>query len=369
MRRASASAYIVLALPFHILATAFSWAAMEDSLAFEDQVVNLLDEALQSLPKKLESLPSKMGSVAFYTLHSDRKIINPILARNLQSRIEMAFIKAGKPQLVYVPELKPFKVISRENRFSVTSGIRSLAELQELGKKLDVDGIMEGEINVNRAAIYLTLRVVGTEKGELVWSEDFRSKNAMAGNRDTFVTDLGIGLFGLQLTDQGRDPSALATAQIATVPAYANYQAIEVRFTEANPKIKSVKFALALGSHVLGSAAKSTTASFISGKTGDIFLGSVYVRSSVIVGLVPNKEFSDRHWLSAVLSAGRILALGAPDLTEVGFGLESQLSSHFSMGANISLAPAKETTLSATKVKMGGIAYSFFLVRYRFAEE
>ena len=104
----------------------------------DDRMIEMLDMSLQNLPQRLAKLDPKIRRIAFYSLKVDRRNISLPLLRQIQGKIEAAILSMERPILVYSPELKPLKIVSKKNQISFISGFQSTEEIREISALPDI---------------------------------------------------------------------------------------------------------------------------------------------------------------------------------------------------------------------------------------
>lgn len=331
-------------------------------LTFEQEVLKLLEEALISLPERIKTLKPQVRTVAFYSLFADREKFSPLLLKQLQTIIENNFVKIQHPSLIFVPELKPIRIISREDKFVLSSGIRSRNELLKIAKDNFLDGLIEGDLLYSGNSLYLSLRIIEIATGEIVWSEIFSGRAPELPKQKFIDVDLGLGSYSLELSEVTK-----TTTSAFTIPSSLNHYVVELAFTESQPPQikKNIRYTFRVGGFLYNRGIKTTKSTFISGNIA-FFLSGFYLKTGIIFPLVENPNDRLRNYLDLSLNIGEIVAFNTTNLTVFSVGLETAITRHFSICAEYNYTPAKETELVDTKIKMGSSSYQFLVLKYRF---
>ncbi|MDI6642293.1 MAG: hypothetical protein QME68_08310, partial [Elusimicrobiota bacterium] len=317
--------------------------------------------SLKDLPEKISKLNPIVRRIGFYSLRVDRRNISQPLFRQIQGKLESAFLQLERPILVYTPEIKPLKIVSREDSISFTSGFQSTDEIKEIAQKLKLDGFLEGELYLSSNNMYLNLRIFESDSMAIAWSQEFTSKVPPAPPKPKLTgIDFGFGSSGLQL-------SAISTPDIP-IPAYANYYSADLRISQKTTMGEKARFTLTGGFLCLYSGIESSTVTIVSSPgMGPL---SLFVKTGIRISLIPaivKEETPKRDWLATEITFGRIFGLGTLGLNTFGVRLESDITKDLSVTAGISYVPMTDVTFgSNSKVKVGGLSYEISLLRFNF---
>lgn len=85
-------------------------------------------------------------------------------------------MKLQQIQLVNLPELKPIRVVVREDSFRLTNGLQSFEDMKKLNTETELDGLLEGDLFLSGENLYLNMKITETATGEIVWTGDLFSK-------------------------------------------------------------------------------------------------------------------------------------------------------------------------------------------------
>ncbi len=332
-------------------------AALDD-----DEVIRLLDASLKTLPDRVAKINPKLRRISFYSLRVDRTNISQPLFRQISGKIESAFVQLERPVLVYTPEIKPLRVVSKEDTISFTSGFQSSAEIKKLSNELKLDGLLVGDLYITaKNVLYLNLRIFDTENLAVAWSEEFTSK----GEEPAIMTGGDIGLGGSAIQMIGTKTAA------DEVPSFANYYSADLRIWQRLLANSNVKFTVSAGLMYLYSGLKSTSAvsTMVSYKTLGTFsfLGKIGLRVPIISAKVKKNE-QLRDWLATEFSYGRILGLGTAGLSTFGLRVESDITKDVTIALGFSYLPITDIEYApGAMVQVGGLAYEISLLRFNIA--
>lgn len=334
----------------------------EIKLTFEQEVINLVEDAITPLPEKLKALKPQVRTIAIYSVFVDKEQFTYLLLKQLQSKIESALIKGGMPVLIFVPELKPTKIIAREGKFVLTSGIRSREEMLEISKKNSLDGFMEIDLLYSQGSLYLSLRITEISTGAIVWSETFSAgvPRSIAKKKKFIDTDFGVGVYSIELAKVKSGTKSLS------VPNSAGHYLFEIAFSESQPPQvkKNIRYSFRIGGLLNNTVINSSETTFISGSS--YVLTALYFKGGVIFPLIESLYDRSRNPLDFTLNAGAISGFGTEDLIVLSIGLETAITNHFSFAGEFNYIPATETELSGSTIRMGSSSFQFMILKYRF---
>ncbi|MEW6557009.1 MAG: hypothetical protein AB1349_06610 [Elusimicrobiota bacterium] len=333
----------------------------------DDSILDMVDISLKGLPEKIAKLKPEIRRIAFYSLKVDRRNVSPPLFRQIQGKIESAFLQLTKPILVYTPEVKPLKVVSKKDSISFTTGFQTTDEIKEISQKLKLDGFLEGELFVTANNVYLNLRIFEADSMAIAWSEEVKcvadlTKLELEPPKPKLTgVDWGFGISGIQLGET-------ATTGMS-VPQYANYYTTDLRISQKTTAGEKTRFTITAGFLCLYSGASTSTVTMVSSKK----LGplGIFGRLGVRVSLIPvdTKEGLRRDWLATEISAGKIFGsgMGTTGLTVFGLRLESDITKNVSVAAGISIVPVTNIAVGKTSnIKAGSLSYEISLLRFNY---
>lgn len=329
----------------------------------DDRLIRLISTLLEKeIPDKLESLKPEYKRIAFYTLTVDRTKVNPMLLHVIRGIIEAQFAKVRRVTLVEIPNLKPIKLITKDNSLVFTTGINSLEEMKKIGEEQKLDGFLEGVINITEKHIYLSFRIVDASNGGIVWSEYLSTTSiitqAPAPVKSVFKSEIDFGMGWLQVSEVSKGATPVS------VPYYASYYMPEFRVYEKGWIGHSLSFGIGIGSLINVSGVDVSESSLVSPNA--VGFGGLYVRGYLKVSFIPKDDPEMGDWFAGEFSGGTVLLSKPTGLSFFGVDFVSDISKHFSVSAGASYATPVEQLLSTTKVKIGGVMFNVFLLRYYF---
>ena len=356
----------------------------------DDKIIMMVNAALEKIPEKLNTLKAEIRRVAFYSMKYDRTNISIQLARQIQGKIEALILGAGRPTLVYTPEVKPVKISAKENSIVFSSGFESTAQAQDTAVRLRLDGYMEGDVFLTKDTVYLNLRIFDAENMAVVWSNEFTSNLPPPPPPPPLPPppppppsftgiDFGFGSGGLQIVETVETNPAGSPDKI-TVPKFAEYNALDFRISEKTVFSDKLRFTLSAGGlsltkGIIGTSSTTIKPSAVSGE-GSM---NLYVRAGMRITLVPAKLWWEatpanptppprRDSLAAEISVGKLFIPNSTlGLDMVGIRFESDITRVLSIAIGYYYI-GQEDIIIATgrKVRIGGVYYEISLLRFNF---
>lgn len=351
-------AYIVV-VSFTITTMVMPCSAASAGLT-DDQILAMVDSALAALPERVNELSPDIRRVAFYSFKVDRDTISTPLFKQVYGKIESAFLRVGRPTIIYAPEIKPLRVVSRGKNINFVSGFESSDEAKSIADKLRLDGYLEGELYVTKNNVYLNLRIINAQTLAVVWSNSIANSRAMTDKVEKRKTtfDLGLGVAGMQVT-------ATSSSAGMILPDFAKYYLVDMRVLQATQRGDKLKLSLSAGMYALTQGIDSGTKVTIVSKDSFMnFFFRVGLRLSLIpiIEKVPSPRSQD--WLATEFYFGKMMAEGTSVTDMYGVRFESDITETFSMAIGISYVPATEVTFATNKTaKVGGMTYELSLLR------
>jgi hypothetical protein len=330
----------------------FSQEMQKQKETEEEMIIRLLTTVLQDLPERIKSLKPEIRRILFYSFHVDKSLIKPSLKRSLQATIESAFTKLPQVKLVNAPELKPLRIEIRDDSFKLGKGIKSMEEMKKISETYKIDGILEADLFLSKNNLYLNLNITELETGALVWTENFFSKEIILIPKE-FATQVDIS-FGMTWIETSELQKALINPP--KVLSFTPYYTIELEISEPSFPVKHIDFCLKGGLSLLAE--------------GTSFGGGSYIKTGLRTGIIKKKDkegrlMEGRYWLAIDADFGRIFTTEQGQ-TIFGIHIESNISQHFSFSAGFSYFTPIEATYSGSKIKIGGVSYEIFALRYHF---
>ncbi len=338
-----------------------------------DQILSKVDVSLQSLPEKIATLKAEIKRVALYNIRTDKNDLSLSLSKIIEGKIVTAFSKLSRPILIYSPEIKPMRIIAKENVLNFTSGFQSTDEIKDTGRKLRVDGLLEGDVCITEAETYLTLRIIDTDSLNMVWSDYFDSIiSTSVAKPSTTGIDFGFSFGGMQISETS------SSGQI-TVPPFVNYFSFDLRILQKTILNDKAKLTFTGGGMYLYNGIESSLVETTMVSSAKKNIGSIspYGRIGIKIPLVPvatKPGAPKRDWLATEISVGKILGWDIEEITmfdTIGLKLETDIAENTSISIGISYVSLYEMTLKAApneiKVRSGGLYYEISILRFNFA--
>lgn len=327
----------------------------------DDVVIKMVDDALKAFPEVTKEIPVNVRRISFYSLRVDRKNVSQPLLRQIQGKIESAFLKAERPVLVFSPELKPIRIISKEDSISFVSGFQSTDEVKDIARKLRLDGMLEGELLLTKNAVYVNLRIFDAESMAIVWSKEFSS--LLPPEPQTLWTKFGFGIAGIPVS------KGLGGETIG-LPDSANYYQVDLKILNRTVFSDRAKYVVSTGILYLFEGINSSTATIVSKEKDGIGTINLAVKFGIKLAIFSSKitrENLVRDWLSVEFGVGRIFGHGTSGLNLVGVEIESEITKDLSFGIGLNFVPISEITYATNATaKVGGLMYEISFLRFNF---
>ncbi|OQA92604.1 MAG: hypothetical protein BWY26_00143 [Elusimicrobia bacterium ADurb.Bin231] len=354
----------------------------------DKEILSLVDLTINNLPDRMVDIPPEIRRVAFISMKADRSVVSVPLAKQIQGKIEAKAASAGKITMVYAPEVKPIKVSASEGVITLSSGFQTSDEIKQLGEKLRLDGLMEGEMYFTSDTLYMNVRIFDARNMAIVWSHELSSvipvpppppppPPPLPVKKYTGI-DYGFGIAGLQLRD-------IPGVTGVDVPDFAKYYCLDARISEKTIFTDKVRFTLAGGLLSLFSGLKSgdvagTHVSVDNTSVSGRVLATVFARIGVRISLIPRKLSDEkianpftkpRDILASEVSVGKIWVRGTSGLETLGIRFESDITRVLSVAAGFSYVTSEDTVIASSaagnrKVTVGGMYYEISLLRFNF---
>jgi hypothetical protein len=347
--------------------TEVSTTVVEEKLT-EDKMLQMLDVALKNLPEKIKTLPNNIKRIAFYSLRADRTQVSQPLLKQIQGKIEATFSSLSKESgmnfnLVYSPEIKPIKIVAKDDTITFSSGFQSTEEIKNIAQKLRLDGLMEGEIFYTPKYVYLNLRIFDAETMNIVWSCELTNIVPPAPppppKQKLFWFDLGIGGASLSVNNETNNVSKTAT-----------YYDIDLRILTKMLFEEKMRFLISFGTLFLYEGFNNSTKTFVSSPTRGSGPNNIFTSVGVKISLIQKEsvipEVGKRDLLSMSISFGNIFASSKETINIPFYSIkfETDLTKEISFSAGISYVTP--TTIPEVGVKAGGVMYEISVIRFVF---
>lgn len=338
-------------------------ATVEEKKLTDEKMLSMLDVALKNLPEKVKSIPNNIRRVTFYSLKADRTQVSQPLLKQIQGKIEAAFASASPSvTLVYSPEIKPIRIVAKDDTITFTSGFQSTEEIKTIAQKLRLDGLLEGEIYYTFQTVYLNLRIFDTETMSIVWSCELNNipppLPTPPPKQKMLWYDIGIGGMITPIESLLSDSS----------PKTASYYSIDLRILVQTLFEKKLKFSVSAGTFYLYEGIQSSTKTIVSSSQRSSGPSNPFVRIGAKLSLIQKEsiipEVGKRDLLSLELTAGNIFA-SSKEIINIPFyslKFESDITKEISISAGISYV--SPTKIPEVGVKTGGVSYEISFIRF-----
>lgn len=341
-----------------------STTIVEEKLT-DEKMLYMLDIALKGLQEKIKSIPNNIRRVSFYSLKADRSQVSQPLLKQMQGKIEATFASISAPiTLVYSPEIKPVKIVAKDDTVTFTSGFQSTEEIKNIAQKLRLDGLLEGEIYYTPKTVYLNLRIFDTETMSIVWSCELTNLTPPPppppAKQKLFWYDLGIGGTSIPV-------ESLSTEQTSKV---AVYYSVDLRMLTKMLFEERLKFTLSAGTFFLYEGVNSSTKTIVSSSRRGSGPNNLVARIGIKISLLQKESvipnIGKRDLLSTEITIGNIFATSSEiiNIPIYSIKFESDITKEISISAGISYV--MPTKILDVGVKAGGITYEVSIIRFIF---
>lgn len=326
----------------------------------DEKMMAMLDIALSKLPEKVTIFPENIRRVAFYALRADRSQVSQILLRQIQGKIESAFCSLGKVHLVFAPEVKPIKIIAKDESIIFSSGFQTSDEIRNIAQKLRIDGFLEGEIYYTTKYVFLNLRIFDAETLNILWSAELTNEIPISPPeppQKIMWYDVGLGGAAMpaeRLLDNTFHRAIFYTADFRTL--------IQTHFDER------IKFSISGGILYLYEGISSSTMTIVTSNKRAVGPPSYVFRIGLRYALLRKeskiRNVGIRDLLSTEFSVGNIFAAGKERINILNFLLrfELDITKDISITAGLSYIPL--TQISEADIRVGGgFMYEICIIR------
>lgn len=371
MKRIPWSILLLLALCSNLFAQNIPPAANET-------ILNLMEEIFTQIPKDLTEIDPQLDRIAIYRINVDEAMIPPPLRTHFQNRLLEIFRTLERPAMVSLPELNTLKISSTDSSFSIRNALPSPDELWRVGRRLRVDGFIEGNLTYVRGkAMYLDLRLNRTGTNEVLWAKSYSAyeKSFKIKESNPLRRSFHAGLEVFQIEFDSPADSLLHSDFNNRLVQYSAYFGI-YQYLSASSR---VRYELRVGLSFLSDGVRlqntefSRNAFYTQANLGQFLPVSYNFRALLHTTMVQDKENRFGDWLAFYLAVTRYFTLNMPDLTGVGVGLRSDLSSRFSVSAGMSMilgpefdSQLVESTGERMRAQINGVHFDIMLLQVSF---
>ena len=370
MKRILWSLLLLLAL----CSTAFS----QDRTSTNETILNLMEEIFTQIPKDLTEINPDLNRIAIYRINVDEAIVSPPLRSHFQSRLLEIFRALDRPAMVSLPELTTLKISSSDSSFAIRNALPSPDELWRVGRRLRVDGFIEGNLtHVRGKAMYLDLRLNRTGTNEVLWAKSYSAyeKAFKAPDVNPMRRSFHAGLEVFTIEFDAPADTMLHQDFHNRLIQYSAYFGI-YQYLSASSR---VRYELRVGLSFLSDGVRLNSTEFSKNafysmhNLGEFLPVSYNFRALLHTTMIQDKENRYGDWLAFYLAVTRYFTLNTPDLTGIGVGLRSDLSSRFSVSTGMSMilgpefdSQVVESTGERMRAQINGVHFDIMLLQFSF---
>ena len=369
--------FLILLIGFAGFISNSSAQTLEDA---NENILKLMNEIFAQVPEDIPEIDPDLGRIAVYRIETAGSNISAPLRKHFESRLVEILRTLGKPAVVALPDLNTLKISSTDSSFSIINSLPAPDELWRVARKLRVDAYLEGNLAyVPNKALFLDLRLNRTGTNEVLWAKSYSAyeKDMKPPSLNPLNKSINAGLEIFQLEVDSAADSLLSPDFNNKLVQYSVYFGI-YQYTTPGSRLR---FELRLGASFLSEGVSLTGTSFSKNSFYSVKPGtkmphppvSYNFRSMLYSTLIQNKNSQLRDWLSVYFAVTRYFTTKMPDLTGLGVGLRTDLSSHFSFSTGFSMILGSEfssvdveSTNQSVRMKVNGVQYELFLLQYTF---
>ena len=361
-----------------LCANLFAQNAQPVKTGVNETILNMMEDIFSQIPKDLTEISPELNRIAVYRINGDEAVIPPPLRTHFHSRLVEIFRALDRPAMVSLPELNTLKVTSTDSSFSITNSLPSPDELWRVGRRLRVDAFIEGNLTYVRGkALYLDLRLNRTGTNEVLWAKSYSAyeKTFKAPELNPLRRSFLAGLEVFQIEFDSPADTLVHADFGNQLIQYSAYFGI-YQFLSANSR---VRYELRAGVSFLSDGVRlnntefSKNAFYSMHNLGEFLPVSYNFRALLHTTMIQDKENRSGDWLAFYLSVTRYFTLSMPDLTGIGVGLRSDLSSHFSVSGGMSMILGPEfdsqlvkSTGERMRAQINGVHFDVMLLQFSF---
>ncbi len=366
---------------FGLLLVAFAdvVAQTPGKVAQQTRILGLMDDLLEQVAPALQTIDPQLKRIALYRLYVDAGQVAPPLRDHFKNQLIELLKSLEQPVVVSLPQFNTLKITSTDSSFAIFNTLPSPEELWQVGRRLRIDAFMEGKLSyLPGNALILDLQLNRTGSNEVLWVHSFTAFEhpPEPRHKNLFKYSLNLATEIFPVTFDTAADSLLRPDFNHRLTHYSIYLGAYQNLWESH----RLRYEFRFGISFLADGIKMQDTYFddpaFYGASSEAPLGipiSYNLSTLLYSGLIENPANPVGDWLSVYLSLSRYFALKMPDLTGVGIGLRTDISSHFSLSAGASLifgdtfrsVPVKKTG-ERVNLNIKGIQYHAFFVQYTF---
>ena len=342
------------------------------------KILSLMEEMLEKVQPAILQIDPELKRIALYRISTDSRLITPPLRDHFENRLIETLKSLEQPALVALPEFNTLKITSTDTSFSIINSLPSPDELWRIGRRLRIDGFLEGKLSYlpgNALILDLRLNRVGTN--EVLWAQSITvfEKPMKRLDRNPYRLTVNLGAEILPLAIQNGNTGRVRPDFNGRMMHY-NFS---LGFYQNLWNSKRYRYEFRVGASFISEGFLKRNTFFesqafygTSNSAPISFPVSYHVRTLVYSTLIENKKNEHGDWLSLYFAVMRYFALKMPDFTALGLGFRSDISSNFSLsvgmliipGNRFETVPLKETNESF-ELQIKGIGYELLFLQYR----
>lgn len=135
---------------------------------------NMIDDAVNKAVESLVSVDAKIKTIAIWSIEASSE--SPIDVASLEKSFTRALIKANNYSRFTVIDGTVLQMRSSELNLE-SSKVIDRSKMIEIGKALDIDAFLYGSAALGDEEVILTLNLVSTQTGALVWWDEIRGQD------------------------------------------------------------------------------------------------------------------------------------------------------------------------------------------------
>lgn len=346
-----------------------------------ETMLKLMADLFDQIPRDLAEIDPRLGRIAIYRIDADNAMFTPPVKAHFESQLMEVFSLMGEPKIVSLPEMNTLRVSSTDSSFSVINSLPSPDELWKAGRRLRVNGFVEGYVTyLEDRAMFLDLRLNRTGTNEVLWAKSYsayvKGMNVPKPNPMRKSLNAGIEVFNIQFE---------AAADTALHQDFNNklmQYTLSFGLYQFMTASSRVRYELRGGVSFLSQGAKLKNPNAFEGTNfyslesgGGSFtkVTSFNFKALLSAALLQSKKNPAGDWLSVYMMVSRYFTKGVPDLTGIGMGIRSDLSPKLSVSAGFSMifgsyfdSQKLKNTTTTYRTKIDGLQYEVMMLQYSF---
>ncbi|MCA9731503.1 hypothetical protein KC799_05210 [candidate division KSB1 bacterium] len=342
---------------------------------------NLMEDIFVQVNEAAPEVSTEMERIAVYHLKVDERYIPPALRQHIEARIADIFRTLETPVLVSLPELNTMKVVSTDSSFRIVNTLPSPDELWKIGKRLRIDGFIDGAVTyMPGKAMLLDLKLNKVGTNEVVWSRSFAAyaEDPELPDINPFMKSL---IAGLEVYPIEWDVAAGDTLISPQASNSLKQQTLYIGVHQYLWPKSRLRYEFRIGLAFLTDGLRLNNTSFqktgfygSSSKNAEFSIPVSYnIRTMLYTTLVENKNSNSSDWLSTYLALTRFFAMKMPDFTSIGVGFRTDFTERFSFSAGVSMVLGGEfnsqivrSTGEPIPLTIRGMQYELMLLQISF---